>query len=441
MARLAGVSVIGLGVNRKVFAKLREHYGVHIVSAQDARRALDRFHAFDRSAAAPSRVGAHFDLSWRQVRAVKYELGQHRANCSARGTGHIRVWGPTKRASMAAGVFAQSSDLPASRGSRAWNPGELPADLPLGDLIVSAGAHLRRCSYQKAERIKARRTRTRANDGGRALIRWVNAADKSSAIYLREPRTGPLPRRRARGRQNVSERASATMTMPLSVATAMPLGGAATMPPLNAPTVPPGGTSAMPLGGATTRPPSSATAMPLGGASTMPAGGAPGQTAEFMEIMSFAQSFGIDTSREQDLLWFAEEALRAQLPPGWSEHVDQRGRTYFHFAGRNESVWRHPMEKLFRDVIGYWRHVKARGGFWDVEDELVRLEESVRQEMSNWVELSDWQGERFFFNKSSQESRLDNPRDLTHHDLYTRTVMVAKMRPATRALFNGTVGQ
>ena len=38
----------------------------------------------------------------------------------------------------------------------------------------------------------------------------------------------------------------------------------------------------------------------------------------------------IDPVAEPDLLWFAEEAFDANLPPTWGKFVDRYGRVYFY---------------------------------------------------------------------------------------------------------------
>ncbi|OLP98523.1 Centrosomal protein of 164 kDa [Symbiodinium microadriaticum] len=110
-------------------------------------------------------------------------------------------------------------------------------------------------------------------------------------------------------------------------------------------------------------------------------------------------SLGIDHVREADMVWIAEEAYNAPLPPGWTEHVDANGRsrTYFYNTNLRESLWKHPMDQEFVEIANYWRRALKDGGFWDIDEELV-----------------------FYFNRKTEESLFDDPRHTTYHSLYTR---------------------
>mmetsp|Transcript_50768 Transcript_50768/g.147368 ORF Transcript_50768/g.147368 Transcript_50768/m.147368 type:complete len:918 (+) Transcript_50768:52-2805(+) len=156
----------------------------------------------------------------------------------------------------------------------------------------------------------------------------------------------------------------------------------------------------------------------------------PGQKrqADVIEMFSFFQEMGIDPVKESEMLWIAEEAFHAPLPPGWTEHIDELGRAYFHCAATGESAWQHPMDSLFREVVNYYRRIQEVGGFWTVEDELAELEEQIRRDLADWMELFDEHGEKFYYNRQTEESRFDDPRNAVYHSLYTRIRMVAKIR-------------
>lgn len=86
------------------------------------------------------------------------------------------------------------------------------------------------------------------------------------------------------------------------------------------------------------------------------------------------------------------------------------------------------MDELFRDIVQYHRRVLADGGFWFVEDDLVDLEEQIRRDLSDWMELFDEKKEKFFFNRRTDESRFDDPRMVVYHNLYARIKMIARMK-------------
>lgn len=147
-----------------------------------------------------------------------------------------------------------------------------------------------------------------------------------------------------------------------------------------------------------------------------------------VEMYSFVQSMGIDPVKESEMVWIAEEALDVQLPDGWAEHVDDRGRPYFFNEYTAESSWQHPMDDVFHDLVEYFRIVQEAGGFWLVEDRLAEEEERIRTDLADWQELFDEHGNKFYYNRQTEDSRVDDPRAATYHRLYTRIKLVQKMR-------------
>mmetsp|Transcript_124768 Transcript_124768/g.216353 ORF Transcript_124768/g.216353 Transcript_124768/m.216353 type:complete len:1232 (-) Transcript_124768:44-3739(-) len=164
---------------------------------------------------------------------------------------------------------------------------------------------------------------------------------------------------------------------------------------------------------------------PYAGSNPLPSSKRP---VSVIEMLEFVKSLEIDPVKESEMLWMAEEAFHAQLPPGWDEHTDEHGRVYFHNIATGESCWQHPMDELFKEIVDYWRRVQTVGGFWEIEDELRDLEDQIRQDLNDWMELFDEHGEKFFYNRRTEESRFDDPRNWVYHDLYQRIKMVAKMK-------------
>lgn len=147
-----------------------------------------------------------------------------------------------------------------------------------------------------------------------------------------------------------------------------------------------------------------------------------------VEFLEYVKSLDIDPVKDSELLWIAEEAFNAPLPPGWSEHVDAQGWTYFHNMSSGESVWQHPMDSLYKEVVQYHRQVVKTGGFWLVEDEIAEREAQIRQDLTEWMELFDDQRKKFYYNRRTEESRFDDPRNAMYHSLYLRIQMVAKLK-------------
>eukprot|EP00913_Durusdinium_trenchii_P002380 g2197.t2 len=149
------------------------------------------------------------------------------------------------------------------------------------------------------------------------------------------------------------------------------------------------------------------------------------QQAGVVEMLEYVKSLNIDPIREADMLWIAEDAFNAPLPPGWTEHQDEQCRVYFHNGSTGESTWKHPIDDLFREIVDYQRRVVEVGGFWQIEDEIAEQEENIRKDLADWMELFSEDGEKFFYNKHTEESRFDDPRMAVYH---RRIKMVARMK-------------
>ena len=68
-------------------------------------------------------------------------------------------------------------------------------------------------------------------------------------------------------------------------------------------------------------------------------------------ILQYAAYLGMDIAADTDLLWIAQQALVAELPPGWTEHADpMSGDAYFHNAQTGETVWEHPCDSYYRNL-------------------------------------------------------------------------------------------
>lgn len=158
--------------------------------------------------------------------------------------------------------------------------------------------------------------------------------------------------------------------------------------------------------------------------------------ADVLEMLSYAHSLGIDHVRESEMMWVAEEAYNAPLPPGWTEHQDEDARTYFFNTELRQSVWQHPMDEVFMDIANYLRRVMGDGHFWTVDDELAEREDMIRAALADWIELYDSSGGKFYFNKATEESCFDDPRHTAYQDLYTRIRFVNIMKQKLPSLTN-----
>ena len=61
----------------------------------------------------------------------------------------------------------------------------------------------------------------------------------------------------------------------------------------------------------------------LAGSPVGPAAAAPAAEGSGGPILlQYANYLGMDVVADSDLLWIAQQALTAELPPGWTEHAD-----------------------------------------------------------------------------------------------------------------------
>ncbi|CAD7925315.1 unnamed protein product [Amoebophrya sp. A25] len=156
-------------------------------------------------------------------------------------------------------------------------------------------------------------------------------------------------------------------------------------------------------------------------------GGAAGGAA-VIEMVDYAKSLDIDPLREPFMLWVAEAAYSAELPPDWGEYMDPQGRVYFYCSTTGESSWTHPMDPVFREIAQAYRTAFYRGGFWDFEERLEREEADIEAELENWKESKDSKGEAFFHNSKSKESTFADPKSMMYHKLYTKLKMLKMMK-------------
>jgi hypothetical protein len=68
-------------------------------------------------------------------------------------------------------------------------------------------------------------------------------------------------------------------------------------------------------------------------------------------ILQYAQFLGMDPAEDTELLWIAQQALTAPLPPNWAEHADpSSGDSYYYNSESGETVWEHPCDDYFRSL-------------------------------------------------------------------------------------------
>eukprot|EP01052_Picozoa_sp_SAG31_P017085 SAG31_NODE_1155_length_9624_cov_3.380157_7_plen_69_part_00 len=54
-------------------------------------------------------------------------------------------------------------------------------------------------------------------------------------------------------------------------------------------------------------------------------------------------------------MWIAEQCRVAPLPSGWAEYITEEGFSYFHNEIRQETVWHHPLDIYFKQLVNVRR--------------------------------------------------------------------------------------
>ncbi|CAD7928662.1 unnamed protein product [Amoebophrya sp. A120] len=147
-----------------------------------------------------------------------------------------------------------------------------------------------------------------------------------------------------------------------------------------------------------------------------------------VEMMEYVKTLEIDPLRDPHMLWIAEAAYQAALPPDWGEYMDPQGRVYFYCSTSGESSWSHPLDDVYRDMAQSYRDAVSRGGFWLLEEKLAKEEEKTKKELDQWTEGQDDKGERFFHNKSTGKSTYADPAALWNHKLFVKLKLLQAMK-------------
>jgi len=193
------------------------------------------------------------------------------------------------------------------------------------------------------------------------------------------------------------------------------------------------------------RQPASAAALPL----IPPSGGAgaqPGQVLRYCDFRDFIQHLGIDPRSDASglVMVAAHQMFSAVLPAHWTEHIDESSsRVYFFDGLTGDSLWIHPQEDLFRELI---EEVRS----WHPEEPLNRIFERSNAHLKNAYAqateaIAQWSGPydapqgpeeapergsgdeapieaatQFYYNNATAESRWSDPLETYEHDLRQR---------------------
>ena len=87
------------------------------------------------------------------------------------------------------------------------------------------------------------------------------------------------------------------------------------------------------------------------------------KTSEWLElVLEYASYLGMDPDQDEELLWIAEQALRAPVPEGWEELMDPLGNLYFYNEGTMQATRQHPMDGYYQSLYRKLRMQMKAGG-------------------------------------------------------------------------------
>lgn len=82
------------------------------------------------------------------------------------------------------------------------------------------------------------------------------------------------------------------------------------------------------------------------------------------EVEEYAKWLGADVSKDRDLFWIAQEALKAPIPTGWKlyQKKDGSGEPFYFNSKTGESLWDHPLDQHYKDMFEQEKKKKIMGG-------------------------------------------------------------------------------
>ncbi|KDO21313.1 hypothetical protein SPRG_13205 [Saprolegnia parasitica CBS 223.65] len=82
---------------------------------------------------------------------------------------------------------------------------------------------------------------------------------------------------------------------------------------------------------------------------------------EYKEALhEHARTLGLDPVQEAQYLWIVEEALTAPLPDDWEQGETDDGTIYYFNVNSEESIWEHPMDSHYKDMIAKKKEEDAK---------------------------------------------------------------------------------
>lgn len=169
------------------------------------------------------------------------------------------------------------------------------------------------------------------------------------------------------------------------------------------------------------------------------------------EVREYATMLGFELPGDEDLLYIAEEGLKAPLPPGWRAVGTSAGEVYYCNVQTKETFWEHPMDEHFKQRFLEAKKAKLAGKTVKTlpQEEEPRLEtpveakddkDDIRTTESETMSVADLRTDDRRLSSCESEERQTLPSEPTplplttvstiHLDQDMHTPMIIPTRPS-----------
>lgn len=163
---------------------------------------------------------------------------------------------------------------------------------------------------------------------------------------------------------------------------------------------------------------------------------------EESDLREYGQSLGVNVDIEPELLWVVQEAFNAPLPASWTEHTDDEGRVYFFHEALSSSTWHHPMDAVYRELLGLIKQVRVEmvtASEADlaavVQDHLRQVHQRALKGLEGWSGPYNSEAGEYYYNDELKVSTWESPLAEWEHELSIRHAVLCRcLLPAHMAL-------
>lgn len=159
------------------------------------------------------------------------------------------------------------------------------------------------------------------------------------------------------------------------------------------------------------------------------------QGIDDVELHEYGQTLGADIGAESEMRWVVEEAFNARLPASWTEHQDGEGRVYFFQESSNQSSWEHPLDGVYRELIGLVKQVIADFGLAAdtenarlaiVQDHLTKVHQQAVERLEGWSGPYTAEAGEYYYNAALSLSTWESPLLEWEQELTLRHAVLCK---------------